>query len=102
MTSTAGERDNVKVAEKQLRTIPNVGPAMARDLILLGIMKAEDAVGKDPDELYERLCRLNGVRHDPCVRDVFASVVSYAEGGPPKSWWAFTPARKARDGRKGR
>jgi len=24
-------------------------------------------------------------------------VVSYAEGGPARPWWEFTPERKARD-----
>jgi len=70
---------------------------MARDLITLGITQVEDAAGQDPDELYARLCALDGVRHDPCVRDVFAAVVAYADGGPPHPWWAFTPERKARD-----
>ncbi|PZS00926.1 MAG: mitomycin resistance protein [Chloroflexi bacterium] len=98
MNRTDEERGvDTGAAEKRLRTIPNVGPAMARDLILIGITRVEDAVGRDPDEMYERLCALEGVRQDPCVRDVFASVVAYAEGGPSKPWWAFTPERKARD-----
>jgi hypothetical protein len=31
------------------------------------------------------------------VRDVFAAVVSHADGGPARPWWEFTPERKARD-----
>ena len=84
-------------AEARLRAIPNVGPAMARDLIKLGIARLDDAAGRDPDELYRRLCALDGVRHDPCVRDVFAAVVAHANGEEARPWWAFTPERKARD-----
>ena len=58
---------------RRLRALPNVGPAMADDLMRLGIGRVEDLIGRDGDELYEALCRLDGVRHDPCVRDVFAA-----------------------------
>lgn len=95
----------VPVADREvavkLREIPNVGPAMAADLMRLGIMCLGDAASKDPDEMYRELCAIDGKRHDPCVRDVFASVVAYAQGGPSRPWWEFTPERKAR-AREGR
>src|SRR5690348_9041343 len=87
-----------RAAEAHLRTIRNVGPAIAADLIRLGILRLDDAAGRDPDELYGALCAADGVRHDPCVRDVFASVVAQANGEPPRPWWSFTPERKERDG----
>ena len=93
LNTTAGRRE----AEARLRTIPNVGPAMAGDLIRLGITHPEEAAGRDPDELYRALCALDGRRHDPCVRDVFAAVVAYANGEGARPWWTFTPARKLRD-----
>ena len=31
--------------------------------------------GQDPEALYERLCALDGVRHDPCLLDVFTAIV---------------------------
>ena len=77
--------------------MPNVGPATAEDLLRLGIAGQDDLVGRDPVELYETLCRLDGVRHDPCVLDILTAVVAYAEGGPPTPWWEFTPARKNRE-----
>jgi hypothetical protein len=80
-----------------LQTIPNVGPATAGDLLRLGINQAHNPIGLDGDQLYEELCQLDGVRHDPCVRDVFAAIIDFAEGGPSQPWWAVTPARKARD-----
>jgi Pathogenicity locus len=81
----------------RLQEIPNVGPKMAADLIKLGVTSLEDATGRDPNEMYHELCAIDAKRHDPCVRDIFAAVVSHAEGGPARPWWEFTPERKARD-----
>jgi hypothetical protein len=86
---------------KRLRQIPNVGPAIAGDLLRLGIADPADLVAREGDELYDELCRIDGVRHDPCLRDVFAAAVDYARGGPPRPWWTYTPERKARDRAKG-
>jgi hypothetical protein len=80
-----------------LQEIPNVGPKMAAVLIKLGITRLQDAAGRDPDEMYHELCAIDAKRHDPCVRDIFAAVVSHAEGGTARPWWEFTPERKARD-----
>lgn len=66
---------------------------MAEHLLRLGISRQDDLIGRDPDELYEELCRLDGVRHEPYLLDVFTAVIAYAEGGPPTPWWDFTPAR---------
>ena len=85
----------------RLRAIPNVGPKMAAELIKLGVTRLEGAAGRDPDEMYHELCAIDAKRHDPCVRDVFAAVVSYAEGGPARPWWEFTPERKAQEQTRG-
>jgi hypothetical protein len=91
---TVAEREEAMV---WLQQIPNVGPIMAGALLKLGVTSLEDTAGKDPDEMYYDLCAIDAKRHDPCVRDVFAAVVSYAEGGPARPWWEFTPERKARE-----
>ena len=78
-----------------LTDIPNVGPAIARDLRRLGIEEPEQLRGRDPFQLYDRLCSLTGRRHDPCVIDVFISVVRFIEGAPARPWWEYTPERKA-------
>jgi hypothetical protein len=96
---TRGVRDKDRVVLRALQTMPNVGPAMAEDLLRLGIRSPGDLIGRDPDEMYDELGRLDGIRHDPCVRDIFAAVVSYAETGRAAPWWHFTPIRKARDKR---
>ena len=79
-----------------LTGIPNVGPAVARMLERLGISSLDDLRGGDGEELFARLCELDGRRHDPCVLDTFVAVVAYADGGPARPWWEFSRERKAR------
>lgn len=87
---------------RELCRIPNVGPATAGDLQLLGISAVGDLKGRDPDEMYDRLCSITGVRHDPCCRDVFAAVIDHAETGSMRPWWEYTHARKQRWEAQGR
>jgi hypothetical protein len=79
---------------KRLTDLPNVGGATARDLRLLGYLKPDDIAGHCPLDMYERLCKITGERHDPCVIDVFASITDFLDGKPPRPWWEFTPSRK--------
>lgn len=79
---------------KRLIDIPNVGKAVEKDLVLLGIKEPFELAGRDPYQMYSDLCKVTGKKHDPCVIDVFISVVRYMEGGPPKKWWEFTKERK--------
>lgn len=78
----------------RLEDLPNIGPAMARDLMSLGIRQPADLVGQDAFVLYEQLCRQTGLRHDPCVIDVFLSVVRFMAGEGPRPWWDYTLERK--------
>lgn len=87
-----------KVQRTQVRwltDLPNVGAATAADLRLLGIETPQQLVGRDAWELYELLCRQTGVRHDPCVIDVFLSITDFMHGGEPQPWWNYTAQRKA-------
>jgi hypothetical protein len=77
-----------------LQALPNIGPATAADLHLLGITRPEQLKGRDPFELYERLCRKTGRRHDPCLLDVFIATVRFVEGAPALPWWHYTAERK--------
>ena len=58
--------------------LPNIGQAMAQDLRLLGITH--------PDDLRDQ---------DPCVIDVFISIIRFMQGDEPKPWWQYTAERKA-------
>ena len=66
-----------------LEDIPNVGPAVAADLL-----------GCDPYALYEDLCERTGQRHDPCLLDTFIAAVRFMAGGPKKPWCAYSAERK--------
>lgn len=83
-------------AIRELRRIPNVGPAFANDLLLLGIRRPGDLKRQQPKRLYDKLCRLTASRQDPCVLDTFIAVVDYANTGVKRSWWEFTPERRRR------
>lgn len=77
-----------------LTDLPNVGPAMAADLELLGITEPRQVAGCDPYVMYDDLCRRTGVRLDPCVIDLFISITRFMDGGEPRPWWDFTGERK--------
>lgn len=81
-------------AVRALTDLPNIGPACAKDLRLLGIEHPEQLVGRDAWDMYEALCRLTGVRHDPCVIDVFLSIIDFMQGGEARPWWQYTAQRK--------
>jgi hypothetical protein len=79
-----------------LTAIPNVGPAVARKLARLGVGSIDDLRGRDGEELFERLCALEGRRLDPCLLDTFVAAVDYAGGAPARPWWEYSRERKAR------
>jgi hypothetical protein len=78
----------------RLNELPNVGKVMEADLRLIGIDHPQKLIGKNPFELYNALCKASGKIHDPCVIDVFMSVIHFMEGGKPLPWWSFTDERK--------
>lgn len=84
----------VRTDVTRLEDIPNVGVSVAGDLRQLGITLPGDLPGRDPYALYDDLCRITGLRHDPCVLDTFIAAVRYMEGGPKTPWWTFTAERK--------
>ncbi|MDQ6916216.1 MAG: helix-hairpin-helix domain-containing protein, partial [Pseudomonadota bacterium] len=73
-----------------LEDLPNVGKSIAASFRELGIRGPAQLKRKDPYALYERLNRLTGARHDPCLLDTFIAAVRFVEGGPAKPWWAYT------------
>ncbi len=81
---------------RNFQDIPNVGKAIEKYFILLGIKEPIELIGMDPYKMYSDLCDVTCKRHDPCVIDVFISAVRYMEGGPYKKWWEFTKERKAK------
>ena len=77
-----------------LEDLPNVGRAIAANFRTLGILRPAQLKGRNPYVLYERLNRVTGERHDPCLLDTFIAAVRFVDGGPAKPWWSYTAERK--------
>jgi Pathogenicity locus len=81
-----------------LEQLPNIGPSIAADLRLIGVQQPAELREADAFQLYQRLCRVTGKRHDPCVLDTFMAAVDFMRGAEPRPWWAYTAQRKAEFG----
>lgn len=83
--------DNKKRILMELQVIPGVGEKTAEDLWELDIHSVGDLRGKDPEELYLRLCDNVGMKIDRCMLYVFRCAVYYAsnEEHDPQllKWW---------------
>jgi hypothetical protein len=62
---------------RELEQIPGVGEEIAEKLWGLGIHCAGDLKGKDPEELYQRLCDKSASVVDRCLLYVFRCAVYY-------------------------
>jgi len=78
-----------------LEQLPNIGPALAADLRLIGIHHPRELRGKDALVLYQKLCAATGQRQDPCVLDTFMAATDFMSGAPAAPWWRYTAQRKA-------
>ncbi|MGB8247435.1 MAG: helix-hairpin-helix domain-containing protein [Chlorobium sp.] len=78
----------------RLTDLPNIGKAIARDLVMIGISEPEQLSGRCPLEMYRDLCEATDTLQDPCVIDVFMSVTSFMAGNEALPWWHFTAERK--------
>ena len=85
---------SVEALPQRFEDLPNVGPATAGDLRLLGLKHTRDLAGRDPLRLYRELERLTGSRQDPCVLDTFMAATDFMRGAEPAPWWHYTPRRK--------
>lgn len=79
---------------KDLSDLKNVGKATLKDLALLGIKNIEELSLQDATFLFQELERRTEQRQDPCVWDVFASIIHEANTGEPTNWWNWTAQRK--------
>jgi len=80
---------------KTLEQLPNIGPALAANLRLIGIRTPQELRGKDAFVLYQKLCAATGQRQDPCVLDTFMAASDFMRGAAPAPWWHYTAQRKA-------
>jgi len=81
----------------RLEAVPGIGKSLARDLRDLGINDVSGLRRHDPEKMYSDLCRLRGVRQDPCVLYVFRSAVYFARTDNPDpelvKWWNWKDRR---------
>jgi pathogenicity locus Cdd1 protein len=89
---------------RRLQDLISVGPAMVRDFELLGIRRVEQLAKRNPERLFEQLCRKTGKAQDVCCLDVFRAAVAQARDPllPVEQcqWWYWSRQRKGRDARK--
>jgi hypothetical protein len=81
---------------KEFKDIPNIGSAMVRDFIKLGLKTPRDLKKMDPLALYKKMCRISGNRQDPCVLDTYMAAIDFMNGAPARPWWHYTKMRKTR------
>ena len=95
----------VKLArrENEFRKLPDlvsVGPATIKDLAEIGISSVHDLREQRAEDLFERLCAVTKVRHDPCVIDVFRAAIEQAKDPhlalQKCQWWYWSRVRKGR------
>ena len=84
-------------ANDELERIPGVGPSIARDLRAIGITSVDQLQGKDPEQLYEKLCRFKASPVDRCMLYVLRCAVYYASSEDPGprllQWWNWKDAK---------
>lgn len=82
---------------KEFRTIPGIGKACALDLWNIGLRGIADLKDKNPNELYEQLNAVTGIRHDICMLYTFRCAVYYAtepqHDREKLNWWYWKDKR---------
>ena len=91
----------MKQENRKLEDLVSIGPAMLRDLKLLGINDVRLLARQKPDSMYRKLCRLKGPQ-DICCLDVFQAAVAQARNPElpveQRQWWYWSKKRKISDG----
>ena len=82
----------------KLREIPGVGKEIAEDFLSIGIRKPSDLKNKNPEQLYDALCKKQGMKIDRCMLYVFRCAVYFASHTKhnPKllKWWKWKDKSK--------
>jgi hypothetical protein len=103
------ERANVRPRKKdhrELFDLISIGPAMVHVFKSLSIHSVAVLARRNPERLFEKLCRLIGERENVCVLDAFSAAVAQARN--PRlpveqcQWWYWSRKRLAREKRRRR
>lgn len=79
----------------KLIALPNIGKAIATDLLAIGICSPDDFKANDSLEIFDDLAEVMGHRHDPCVYYTLLSVKHFIDTGESLPWWKFKAKGKA-------
>ena len=86
-------------SERALADLVSVGKATLRDFEKLGVTSVAQLAECEPEDLYETISQLDGVRHDPCVLDTFRAAVAQARDPDlpveQARWWHWSRMRKS-------
>ena len=86
---------------RRLEDLVSVGPAMIRDFKMLGIHSVAQLSRRNPEKMYEKLCKVTGQTQDLCCLDVFRAAVAQARNPHLSTekcaWWYWSRLRKAHD-----
>lgn len=71
--------------------IPGVGKQIAQDLNDIGIFSVDELKNKDPQKLYDKMCKTQGFKIDLCMLYAMRCAVYYAstKNHNPEllKWW---------------
>jgi len=83
---------------RRLCDLTSVGPTMLRDLEILGVHSTRQLARRNPERLYESLCRIAPQHQDICCLDVFRAAVAQARDpqlpAEQCQWWYWSRHRK--------
>ena len=83
---------------RKLSDLISIGPAMLRDFEILGVHSVSQLARRNPQRLYESLCRAAPQHQDICCLDVFRAAVAQARDPqlPVEQcqWWYWSRDRK--------
>lgn len=83
---------------RTLSDLISVGPAMLRDFEILGVRSVAQLARRNPERLYESLCRVAPQHRDICCLDVFCAAVAQARDprlpAEQCQWWYWSRHRK--------
>jgi len=79
----------------KLTALPNIGKAIANDLLAIGINSPTDFKSNESLKIFNDLKAVMGHRHDPCVYYTLLSVKHFVDTGESLPWWKFTAKGKA-------
>lgn len=81
----------MKKISRGLESIPGVGKSIAQDLRDIGVDRPSCFKGKNPERLYEKLCKLRGQPIDRCMLYVFRCAAYYVNNkrhdAEKLKWW---------------